>query len=84
MNTMLVASCDLSVCAETMDHSTGTEGLTDISDTISAFASNEMLYLICYLTGFRKYTLGDRSYHPFASTDLASVVNILGFVRFFT
>ena len=25
MNTMLVASSDLSVCTETMDHSTGTE-----------------------------------------------------------
>ena len=61
-----------------------TSGLTHKSDAISAFVSNELLYLMSYLTRFRKYTLGVRLYYSFASIDLSSVENILGFVRFFT
>ena len=61
----------------------GKAGLTG-TVTVSAFVSNELLYSSSYLTRFRKYTLEVRTYHSFASTDLASVENILGFVRFFT
>ena len=62
----------------------GNEDLTHKSNLFCAFVSNELLYLLSYLTRFIKYTLGVRSYHTFACTDLASVENILGFVPLFT
>ena len=44
--------------------------LTPYSDTIIEFGSNELLYLIRYLTRFIKYTIGVYLHHAFANNAL--------------